>query len=67
MITYVQVLNEANKHSRRIKLSGLDPKLRYRDQETGKEYFGDTLMNAGLLIPRMWGDFQAKLISLKAV
>lgn len=67
LITYVQVLNEANKHSRRIKLSGLDPKLRYRDQETGKEYFGDTLMNAGLLIPRMWGDFQAKLISLKAV
>ena len=28
---------------------------------------GDTLMNAGLLIPRFWGDFQSAIISLKKV
>ena len=67
LITYVQVMNEANTHSRRIKICGLDPKVRYQDMESGKVYYGDTLMHAGLLIPGMWGDYQAKLISLKAL
>lgn len=67
LITYVQVMNQANTHSRKIRIPGLDPKLRYVVEETGKEYYGDTLQNAGLLIPGMWGDYQAKLISLKAL
>ena len=66
LITFVQVLNRANHHSRCIRLSGLDPKRQYRDEETGEIYFGDTLMNAGILVQGMWGDFQSKLIHLVA-
>lgn len=66
LITFVQVLNCANHHSRCIRLSGLDPKRQYRDEETGEIYFGDTLMNAGILVQGMWGDFQSKLIHLMA-
>ena len=66
LITFVQVLNRANHHSRCIRLSGLDPKRQYRNEETGEIYFGDTLMNAGILVQEMWGDFQSKLIHLVA-
>lgn len=48
-----------------IKLRGLDPKKRYRDVETGAEYFGDTLMHAGLNIPRPFKDFETIIVHLK--
>ncbi len=67
LVTYVQVLGRPNYHSRRIRLSGLKPDLRYRNEETGEVLYGDTLMNAGILIPGMWGDFQSRLIHLTAV
>lgn len=67
LITYVQVLNRPNYHSRRIKPLGLQPGLRYRNEETGEILWGDTLMYGGILIQGMWGDFQSKLIHLTAV
>ncbi|MGN0403141.1 MAG: alpha-galactosidase [Acetatifactor sp.] len=66
LITYVQVLNQPNFHSRRIKLTGLISDRKYRDEETGKSYYGDTLMHAGIPVQNMWGDFQSKLIHLIA-
>ena len=78
LVTFVQVLNRVNFHSRKIRLKGLDPAKKYfvtyvdDDKETsGKKggervYSGEMLMKAGLLIPRPWGDFQGMLISLKA-
>ncbi len=66
LVTYVQVLNRPNCHSRRIRLAGLKPELKYIDAETGKGFYGDTLMNAGILVQDMWGDFQSKLIHLIA-
>lgn len=67
LVTYVQVLGRPNYHSRRIRLSGLEAGLKYRNEETGEVACGDTLMNAGILIPGMWGDFQSRLIHLTAV
>jgi alpha-galactosidase len=64
LVTFVQVLNRPNYHSRRIKLPGLDPMKQYVIEGEDHIYYGDTLMNAGIQIPNMWGDFQSKLIHL---
>lgn len=67
LVTYVQVLGRPNFHSRRIRLVGLRADVRYCNEETGEILYGDTLMNAGILIQGMWGDFRSKLIHLTAV
>ena len=64
LITFVQVLNRPNYHSRRIRVYGLDPATQYRIEGEDKLYYGDTLMNAGILVQNMWGDFQSKLIHI---
>jgi alpha-galactosidase len=64
LITFVQVLNRPNYHSRRICPLGLAPDKRYRIEGEDRTYYGDTLMNAGIQIPNMWGDFQSKLIHI---
>ena len=64
LITFVQVLNRPNYHSRRIRVQGLDPAKRYRVEGSEEVFYGDTLMYAGLNIPNMWGDFQSVLIHL---
>lgn len=61
LVTYVQVMGEANHHSRRIFLQGLLPEARYRLEETGREYTGEMLMHGGFLIQRPWGDVQSRL------
>ncbi len=65
ILIFVQVLAEPNKHSRRIKLQGLLKDKIYKIGE--KEYMGDTLMEAGFLIERPWGDFKAKLIEINQI
>ena len=40
-----------------IKLDGLDENAKYLIEETGETYFGSTLVNAGLSVPRTFGDF----------
>lgn len=73
LVTFVQVLNQVNFKSRRIVLKGLDADKQYQvvfendDSVEDRVYSGDTLMKAGLLIPRPWGDFKARLISLTEV
>ncbi len=70
LVTFVQVLNRPNYKSRRILLKGLDPERRYTvsfensDDIKDREYSGDVLMKAGILIPNLWGDFKAWLIYL---
>lgn len=66
LVTFVQVLARANQHSYRIRLAGLDAGRRYQVEGEARWYYGDTLMNVGLLVPNMWGDFQSKLIHLVA-
>ena len=75
LLTFIQVMGRANYHSRIVRLSGLDPDKTYRlklfDTECAEEkdfcetaFSGDTLMNAGLVIPAMNGDFRGLLIHL---
>ncbi len=74
LLTLVQVLNHPNFHSRRVYLKGLDLSKKYK--VTMQNSFGEksdlgtwsasTLMNAGLLLPRLWGDFNSQLIYLES-
>ena len=65
LVVYVQVLAEPEKRSRKIKLQGLDEEAFY--ELDGKVYQGRTLMQAGILLERMKGDFQTKLLHLKKI
>lgn len=69
LVTYVQVLNRPNYHSRRIHIPGLVPEKTYvidNAQDWPEirqtEYKGETLHYAGINIPPLWGDFRARLI-----
>ena len=65
LVTFVQVLNRPNYHSRHIRLKGLEPSFRYEiEGETGQTFGGDLLMHAGLPVQNPWGDFQGKLFHL---
>lgn len=81
LVFYVQVLNEANKKSRILKLQGLSAGSTYSVKElsmegeegasivkdTGKVFGGELLMNGGLSFERMWGDYRAKIVYLEEV
>ncbi len=83
LVTYIQVLNVPNRKSRRICLKGLDPQKRYLvevespdgegDAKTagcfpqGSVLLGSTLMNAGILMESISGDYVGKLIHLTQV
>lgn len=71
LVTYIQVLNRPNFHSRRIRIPGLDKTACYVIENTQDwpeiaqtEYHGDTLHYAGINIPVLNGDFQGRLIHL---
>lgn len=64
LVTYIQVMGRANSHSRRILLKGLSPDKLYRIEGEDRTYLGSTLMNAGLLIGNLWGDYKGKLIHI---
>lgn len=61
LLTYVQVLGRPNVHSRKIKLAGLLADGDYRLDGTEEVYGGDLLMNAGMLIENMRGDYMSRL------
>lgn len=67
LVTHIQVLNRANVHGRIIKLKGLDSEKSYRIADSQEVYRGDTLMNAGLLLDKLHGDFKGQLIYLESV
>ena len=64
LVTFVQVLNRPNHHSRRICLQGLEPEALYRVEESGEVFGGDALMYAGLPVANLWGDFRSRLYTL---
>ncbi|EET60732.1 alpha-galactosidase [Marvinbryantia formatexigens DSM 14469] len=61
LVTYIQVLAEPNHRSRRVRLKNLQPDARYWLEDTGDTYSGALLMNAGILVPSMKGDYAGKL------
>ncbi len=68
---YFRVLGEPNAPLRRLKLKGLDPLKRYTVEgrlgtgESGQVHGGDELMNFGLPLPMLNGDFQSVLYVIK--
>ncbi len=67
LITYVQVLNRPNHHSRRIRIPGLAPEKTYRIEGDNRTYQGSTLAHAGINIQNPWGDFKSLLIHITEV
>ena len=63
VVFFIQVLHEPNYRSRKLRLQGLDRGTLY--EVDGKTYLGGTLMSAGLILQRPWGDFQAQIIEIK--
>lgn len=48
---------EANMLRYPVRLRGLDAAKKYRLNETGQIYTGKALMEAGILLPKAWGDY----------
>ena len=67
LITFVQVLNRPNYKNRRILIKGLNPEFRYQLEGSDLVLKGSTLMNAGIMVEKLWGDFRSKLLYLKVV
>lgn len=65
LLVFVQVIAQANMHSRKVKLKGLDAASQYKID--GKVYDADALMNGGFIIKRPWGDFQAELFHIEKI
>lgn len=62
ILMFVQVLAQANKVSRSIRLKGLA-----KDKEycvNGKVYSGEALMKAGMVMKRLHGDFRGEVIEV---
>ncbi|MCR5279134.1 MAG: GH36 C-terminal domain-containing protein, partial [Lachnospiraceae bacterium] len=67
LVAYVSVNAGLNRKGRALKLYGLDKDAVYREEETGMTYHGDTLMNAGIYMKEMKGDFRSKLVHFTRV
>ena len=70
IFTFVRAQAVPNTLPPLVRLRGLDPKRRYRVNETGEIYGGDELMKAGLCCPTPFlgsGDAWSVLYTLKAV
>ncbi|MCI9271398.1 MAG: alpha-galactosidase [Dorea sp.] len=78
IVGWYRTLSHVNMPYMRVRLQGLDPEACYEDQETKKRYFGDELMNIGLVTSdatcgQMDGntgeccDFDSRLYVFKAV
>lgn len=76
VVGWYRVLSGVNLPFSRIRLQGLNPDFCYRNQETGALYYGDELMNLGLITSdglsgqvegagEGYGDFMSRLYLLK--
>ena len=61
LMTYIQVMGRPNSHSRRILLKGLALEKTYRIEGGDRTYTGRTLMQAGILVENLWGDYKGRL------
>ena len=67
LVTFVQVLSQANHKSRKIRLKGLEASALYRLEGTDRVYSGQLLMNGGFLVERAFGDFASRLYHFERV
>jgi alpha-galactosidase len=64
LVNYFKILSDNKRLPLSLRLRGLDPQYQYRDNRTGETYSGVTLMNAGLPLPCLWGDFLSHIVHL---
>jgi len=64
LVTCIQVMGRPNYHSRRIKLKGFEENSMYKNEKTNEIYSGGALMNAGINITDLYGDYSGTLIHL---
>lgn len=57
MLGYFRVLAQPNDAFHIVKCKGLEAEALYKHEESGEIYGGDELMNVGLSIPQLHGDF----------
>lgn len=61
LFEFVQVLSRPNCRSRRIKLKGLDESAVYALEGTDFTATGKALMQAGINVQELWGDYQSRI------
>ncbi|WP_338787281.1 alpha-galactosidase [Metabacillus sp. FJAT-53654] len=66
VFAHFKVLDEGNSPFLSAKLQGLDPDKKYTIAELDESYYGDELMNVGINIPKVRGDFTSMMWRLKA-
>ncbi|OAS89104.1 MULTISPECIES: alpha-galactosidase [Metabacillus] len=66
VFAHFKVLDEGNSPFLSAKLQGLDPDKKYTIAELDESYYGDELMNVGINIPKVRGDFTSVMWRLKA-
>jgi alpha-galactosidase len=57
VFAHFKILDEGNSPFLSAKLQGLDPDKKYTIAELDESYYGDELMNVGINIPKVRGDF----------
>lgn len=57
ILGYFRVLAQPNDAFHNLKCKGLDPNALYKHEESGEVFGGDELMNVGLSLPQLRGDF----------
>ncbi len=79
IVGYYKVLNNPNEAYQRLKLTGLDPNKQYQVNDLSRNYYGDELMNVGIILSNTLsnpegenlglddGDYQSKIYVLKEV
>ena len=67
LLEFVQILKMPSVFELRLKLKGLDKDKYYKHEESGQVFSGAFLMNNGIHIPSLWGDFQSYIAHFTAV
>ena len=67
LVTFVTGQTRANEKPGCLPLRGLDPDRDYRSEDDGRVFGGDELMYRGLPTDHRGGDYQARMVHLKAL
>lgn len=67
VFTHFTILDEGNSPFKSVKMQGLDPNKKYLIVELDESYYGDELMNVGINIPKVQGDFTSVMWRLRVV
>ncbi|UQS81999.1 alpha-galactosidase [Bombilactobacillus folatiphilus] len=70
IVAVYQILKEPQVLNSRVRLAGLKADQRYQINDSSQTYYGDQLMNAGIVLdnlPPKDPDFQARLLMVRAV